>query len=65
MSYHMTVHRRYQDLDMIRGDFHLYAKFGAVAISMREAFLRQIAYAMNFADYQKKRRLDPIKAEEE
>ena len=45
VSYHMTVPRRYQDLDMIRGDFHLYAKFGAVAISMREAFLRQIASA--------------------
>ena len=81
VSYHITVSRRYQDLGVMRGDFHLHGKFGAAAISLREAFLRrfypeigdhdwraqsrQIASATNFADYQKKRRLDLIKAEEE
>ena len=39
VSYHMTVPRRYQDLGMMRGDFHLHGKFGAAALSLREAFL--------------------------
>jgi len=34
VSYHMTVSRRYQDLD-----FHLHGKFGEAALSLREAFL--------------------------
>ncbi len=66
MSYHMTVPQ---------------GKFGAAVLSMREAFLRrfypeigdhdwraqsrQIASATKFADYQKKRHLDLINAEEE
>ncbi len=60
MFYHMTVPQ---------------GKFGAAVLPMREAFLRrfypeigdhdQIASASNFADYQKKRHLDLIKAEEE
>ena len=65
---------------MMRGNFHLHGKFGAAALSMREAFLRrfypeigdhdwraqsrQIASATNFADYELCG-LDLIKAEEE
>ena len=31
VSYHMTAPRRYQDLGMMREDFHLHGKFGAAA----------------------------------
>jgi hypothetical protein len=39
VSYHMTVPRRYQDLGMMREHCHRHGKFGAAALSMREAFL--------------------------
>ena len=72
----MTVSPRYQDLGLIREDFHLRGRFGVLVLRMQEAYLcrfyaeiqdhdwRQIASATNFAEYQKNRRLDLIEAEE-
>ena len=39
VAYHMTVPARYQDLTLMRENFHLRGKFRVSALSLREAYL--------------------------